>query len=220
MTEQEFREVGALADGGGYLVWLGGTDQKEEGVWRWNDGSTWNFTRWSNGTGSRGVGKDCVLMIENKEWWDYSCTEIKPFVCQSIATKMSGKSVSTMNYTKEQLSFNSFSVGYSYRHEQGLLDSWENKRMTGFRLSWYLQDTYGTNINEMKSDMPVNWMPANAKVPRSINPFLTRAVQLASLSRLTNLSSVATIKRAIKEKADIVQSGYIDYNNMCTDGQI
>ena len=92
--------------------------------------------------------------------------------------------------------------------------------MTGFRLSWYLQDSYGNNITEMKSDMPANWMPANAKVPRSINPFLTRAVQLASFARLRNISREEIIERTIKEKAEIVQSGYIDYVNMCTDGQI
>ena len=43
-------------------------------------------------------------------------------------------------YTKDQLNFTSFHVWYTYKAaSQQLLDSWKDKRMTGFRLSWRIQ---------------------------------------------------------------------------------
>ena len=40
-------------------------------------------------------------------------------------------------YTKDQLTFPAFHVWYKYKAaSQQLLDSWKEKRMTGFRLSW------------------------------------------------------------------------------------
>ena len=50
---------------------------------------------------------------------------------------MRGKSTVNLAYKKDQLNFSSFHVWYKYKvASQQLLDSWEDKRMTGFRLSW------------------------------------------------------------------------------------
>ena len=30
----------------GKSLWIGGSDQDQEGEWKWSDGSEWNFTQW------------------------------------------------------------------------------------------------------------------------------------------------------------------------------
>ena len=71
-------------------------------------------------------------MISGKEWREFDCTETKPFICQfPAAQQMTGKTNTTLTYTLEELSFSSFVVWYTYSFNQGLLDSWQDKRMTG-----------------------------------------------------------------------------------------
>ena len=47
----------------------------------------------------------------------------------------------SLKYTKDQLNFPSFLVWYKYEAiNLQLLDSWKDKRMTGFRLSWRIEN--------------------------------------------------------------------------------
>ena len=39
--------------GGDYYFWIGGNDLEFEDKWTWSDGSTWNFTSWSNLVGGQ-----------------------------------------------------------------------------------------------------------------------------------------------------------------------
>ena len=58
-----------------------------------------------------------------------------------------------MNYTKDQLNFTTFHVWYELKAaSQQLLDSWKDKRMTGFRFSWRIENStviWSTNISEV-----------------------------------------------------------------------
>ena len=100
-------EVAAAAEAGGW-VWLGGTDQEEEGVWRWSDGSTWNYTRWSpessDGTpeyGSKGASHNCAV-IHYGEWWrNHPCSFSQNFLCQSAAQRIQGKKNITLRFTNK-----------------------------------------------------------------------------------------------------------------------
>ena len=75
-TENEWQKVLSVS-GERFEFWLGGSDLDEEGVWRWTDGSLWNYTLWADGYGSRGYYDNCINMYKAwksiHQWWDYDC---------------------------------------------------------------------------------------------------------------------------------------------------
>ena len=72
-------------------IWLGGSDQEEEGVWKWSDGTPWNFQLWNQGEPSNQLDQDCLIQfgLNVKEWNDYPCNYERNFVCSK--TPYSGK---------------------------------------------------------------------------------------------------------------------------------
>lgn len=111
------------------FVWLGG--RKELGKWTWSDNSTWDFSNWDSGQGEN-VDENCV--VSNGKWQDDPCTSGWPFICQT-------KKTVRLTYTKDQLNIPSFHVWYRYKAaSQQLLDSWEDKRMTGFQFGWKIEE--------------------------------------------------------------------------------
>ena len=133
VTSQEEQEVAKAA---GWSGWLGGSNQETEGRWTWTDGTTWSFENWDGGWGEKRDSSNCVFMNEGNEWWDYPCANTNSFICQLPAKQLTGKTNLTLIFNQEQLTFSSFIVVYSYWYNQELVDSWKDKRMTGFRLSW------------------------------------------------------------------------------------
>ena len=75
---------------------------------------------------------------------------IHEFVCQTKQILRGAKTIS-LTYKKDQLNFPSFFVWYKYKAaSQQLLDSWKDKRMTGFRLSWRIENPpFVANISEV-----------------------------------------------------------------------
>ena len=129
MSREEQRKVAVVAAGN--KVWLGGSDKDEEGVWRWTDGSPWNYTNWEPNNGQSGDTYNCVLLSRpfgsGIKWYDYYCTDTYPFICQNIAHLRIGKSNMTFKLAKNQINFTSFSLFYHYKSNQQLLDSWTDK---------------------------------------------------------------------------------------------
>ena len=79
----------------GAPVWLGRTDLEQEGLWKWNDGSAWNFTSWATHRSQQPDnykgwqdkfpdGQDCLMIYDGfgkNGWNDVWCLRSEPFIC-------------------------------------------------------------------------------------------------------------------------------------------
>ncbi|XP_057308374.1 uncharacterized protein LOC130646225 isoform X1 [Hydractinia symbiolongicarpus] len=53
--------------------WIGLNDKQKEGDWRWEDGSSSNFTKWRSGEPNGQTRENCVAIV-NKEFLDMPCS--------------------------------------------------------------------------------------------------------------------------------------------------
>jgi hypothetical protein len=71
----------------GYPVWLGGSDEVQEGVWQWVTGETWSYTNWNltQPDNYDGVQDYLVLTDLNGKWDDQgrSFEQTRPFIVES-----------------------------------------------------------------------------------------------------------------------------------------
>ena len=70
-------------------------------------------------------------------------------------TALRGKSNSTKIYTKDKLLFPSSKVQYSYsatNQSHDLFSPLKDKKMTGFQLNWFIQDSNGRRMTKMIYD--------------------------------------------------------------------
>ena len=119
----------------------------------------------------------------------------------------------------EELTFSTFTVRYHYRVNTDVLDSWEDRRMTGFQVSWTILDYNGSqSIEEITNT-------TSLLKPQAANPIyqdqqLLKMVQLAGQARIQNINREEVNKITTLEKAKLIKAGKIHYNSMCSGGQI
>ena len=102
---------------------------------------------------------------------------------------INGNTSLTLEFPKEKLTFTSIQVWYRSRLTgQELVDSSMKMGMTGFRLSWFLQDSRRTRLTEIKPDIPEDWQAANADIPRYQNQYFVSMVENAAQGRLQNVT--------------------------------
>jgi hypothetical protein len=87
-------ELATYAAGAGGSIYLGGTDQDAEGVWRWRDGAQfWQgsangvavgslYTAWRSGEPNNDGGENCLTMYPDGTWNDGKCNVLLGFVCE------------------------------------------------------------------------------------------------------------------------------------------
>ena len=68
------------------FFWVGGTDQEEEGEWKWTDGSDWSYTKWATRPkqpDDAHKDEDCLQITLNDfdGWNDINCGNSYQFVC-------------------------------------------------------------------------------------------------------------------------------------------
>ena len=63
------------------FVWIGGTDQEQEGVWRWTDSSPWKFKNWMRDEPNNLDGRQNCLVQSRGGWGDRQCERDYWFLC-------------------------------------------------------------------------------------------------------------------------------------------
>ena len=61
-------------------LWVGGTDAEIEDVWKWTDGSAWEFTFWGPGEPNN-FGTQCLVYHPSNTWDDRTCFWEDKFLC-------------------------------------------------------------------------------------------------------------------------------------------
>ena len=133
-----------------------------------------------------------------KYWWNgKNMTEVKG--TQLITLKPSRPLTETC-----------FHVEYEYqRSTRDLLEAWENKRMTGFNLSWFVDSENALETFDTGSQL--SWEdPVPNSVPQSYeHQALDRAMKFAKYFRRQGMSVDALLERVIAIK--IVDTDFLDY---------
>ena len=215
LDEEEQQKI-MIATGEGSF-WIGASDQGKEGAWTWTDGSPWGYSSWSPKY-DNGINTNCALKSD-RTWYYYYCTQPLQFICK-FHHQIRGNTSMRREYTNKDIVFPSITIEYSYNFSsKQLLDSWVNKRMTGFRLSWYFQDINGTRLTDSMPDVPADWRQ-RATEPRYQEPQLVKMVILANRARGRNMAGKELVKRVMQEKIAIVHSGDLKYGRICKGGQV
>ncbi len=69
-------------------VWLGGTDEEKEGLWRWITGEKWAFTNWYDREPNNGLGKDedylSMVSMVGGQWNDLAGTDKSAYILEQF----------------------------------------------------------------------------------------------------------------------------------------
>ena len=177
-------------------VWLGG--RKEDRKWTWSDKSTWGYHDLSESY------SECVQFY--KRWWrTASCLSEYQFICQKNNI-LKGKKAMSLVYSQDRLSFSSFLVWYKYKAvSQQFLDSLKDKRMTGLRLSWRIENMILTaSIGEVGRSVETPYLSdALAKTSQSIMFKVALAPPNDLIQEMTNSSLVIELDINKKQSDEV-----------------
>ena len=90
--------------------------------------------------------------------------------------------------------------------------------MTGFNLTWFIQDSNGTRLTVKLPGIPVQWNP---KVPSPIyrESDLKEMVMMACKARGNGMTRDDIITSVIAEKSRLLQTGIIPFKS-CSEGHL
>ena len=198
-----------IADGN--WVWLGGIKKNH---WQWADNSTWGFTKWGSARGGY------MQMGPHGQWFGYEHnTDRRYFLCLKTVTLTENGSGS-IELDKEQLASFPFRVFFkSQAIGQRALDpsSDEDRRMTGFKLNWFVKDKNGSRLTEKLPPKQEDWKQ-EVPTPKYELPSLFEMVQLARQLRLQNVTKEVVLEEVIHNKWQEINT--FEEDGMCSMGQI
>ena len=177
--------------------WLGGRSML--GEYSWSDNSTWGFHNFYE-IGQENSKKNACVIHEDGMWWDYDCENKANFVCQIEYRSVRKNKTVNLELKKEELNPFNIHVRHNYTAaNQQMLDTWEKKNMTGFRLTWRIQ----------------NPTASKAVAPRYQSSLLIKAVQLAKQFRIQNMTREEVLDTLVLAKMPSIR----DLERMGGNGQ-
>ena len=216
LSESEQREMFSLAAGdydyqflsypNAQPIWVGGTDKEKEGSWQWSDGSFWLLpAKPSKDFGKNGDENDCLEFDGLfKDWHDRNCSNELAFICEQRSNVIRGMSFKNLTFNQNQLYFSSLFFWYNYWTPEEVLDEWFDKRVTGFKLSWFIQDKNGTRVTEELPARTEDWKSIGVSPTYDTDELLSDSVQLASrLHKKKDESMALVISKIVEEKINI-----------------
>ena len=99
-----------------------------------------------------------------------------------------------------------------YQKDQKTLNEWKNKRMTGFSLSWHLEDSQGKKL-EVELNTDPQWKKDNGHFIR-----LTNLVHYYTKTLGNTKQSFKNIVADVKATW-LNQKAYVNYNRYCDKGK-
>ena len=85
-------------------LWVGGTDAEIEDVWKWTDGSAWEFTFWGPGEPNN-FGPQCLVYHPSNTWDDRTCFWEDKFLCSQALCQGRETQLCISVYDTKHLSF-------------------------------------------------------------------------------------------------------------------
>ena len=116
------------------------------------------------------------------------------FICQLASPALRGKEKIDLIYKKDQLTLSSFHVWYQFKAASPqVLDSWEDKRMTGFKLTWRIEKpTLMANNTEVARSI-------SKATPNSKDSLMVKMVQMAQYLRIKeNMTEEQILDKVIR----------------------
>ena len=138
----------ALKAADGNQVWIGGWKSYDK--WHWSDDSTWGFTNWESGRGNDDDYYD-LGMRPSGMWYDSDMFSAENyFLCRGLTVAIKKNGLTRLELKREQLiSFPLILTFKSPAISQRMSNSSaEEKRLSGFTFSWFLEDSNGTRLTE------------------------------------------------------------------------
>ena len=222
LSEEEQHEVNALGGIHHWATWIGATDRENEGDWTWVDGAPWSFTNWGpyyKNTENR----NCIVMyaMEEGEWDSLrSCSYRLPYLCKAAQTTLAGNTSLRLQFTRDNLTFSLFQLVYRFEKpkDPDLLDSWQDPRMTGFELNWFIESQNGSRLTAKRPDEVGKWRN-KVSIPEYQEMWLTKTSQLARQYRLQNLSRKEIVQRIVRRKMMATEFVH-NSDHICMGGQV